>query len=143
MVSYTALLYGPVKLGAVIFDVHTLFFAETGLVLGFLAASLGLVIRMFGIREGLLQDNPLFQKLRTSPVLEIGSTVGILMMLGGMFWGFDALMAWNAADFGPLSPGVLLRTISFSTTLIMLGGVTLMSSLIMGFLSLPTREQRF
>ena len=143
MVSYTALLYGPVKLGAVIFDVHTLFFAETGLVLGFLAATLGLVIRMFGIREGLLQDNPLFKKLRTSPVLEIGSTVGILMMLGGMFWGFDALMAWNAADFGPLSPGALLRTISFSTTLIMLGGVTLMSSLIMGFLSLPTREQRF
>ena len=143
MVSYTALLYGPVKLGAVIFDVHTLFFAETGLVLGFLAATLGLVIRMFGIREGLLQDNPLFKKLRTSPVLEIGSAVGILMMLGGMFWGFDALMAWNAADFGPLSPGVLLRTISFSTTLIMLGGVTLMSSLIMGFLSLPTREQRF
>jgi glycosyltransferase involved in cell wall biosynthesis len=143
MVSYTALLYGPVKLGAVIFDVHTLFFAETGLVLGFLAATLGLVIRMFGIREGLLQDNPLFKKLRTSPVLEIGSTVGILMMFGGIFWGFDALMAWNAAGFGPLSPGALLRTISFSTTLIMLGGVTLMSSLIMGFLSLPTREQRF
>jgi glycosyltransferase involved in cell wall biosynthesis len=143
MVSYTALLYGPVSFGTVIFDVHTLFFAETGLVLGFLAATLGLVIRMFGIREGLLQDNPLFKKLRTSPVLEIGSTVGILMMLGGMFWGFDALMAWNAAGFGPLSPGVLLRTISFSTTLIMLGGVTLMSSLIMGFLSLPTREQRF
>lgn len=143
MISYAALLYGPVKIGSVVFDVHTLFFAESGLVLGFLAASLGVVIRMIGIREGLLQEHALLGKLRTSPVLEIGGIVGILMMLGGLFFGFDALMDWNAANFGPLSPGALLRTISLSTMLFMLGGVILMTSLIMGFLSLPTREQRF
>jgi glycosyltransferase involved in cell wall biosynthesis len=143
LVSYAALLSGPVPLGTVVFDVHTLFFAEAGLVLGFLAAALGVVIRMFGIREGLLQENSLLEKLRTSPILEVGGVVGILMMLGGLFFGFDALMAWGSANFGPLSPGALLRTISFSTTLVMLGGVTLMTSLIMGFLALPTREQRF
>ena len=143
MVSYTALLYGPVKLGTVIFDVHTLFFAEAGLVLGFLAATLGIIIRMFGIREGLLQEHSLLEKLRTYPILEIGGVVGILMMLSGLFFGFDTLMAWGSANFGSLAPGVLLRTISLSTTLFMLGGVTLMISLIMGFLSLPTREQRF
>jgi hypothetical protein len=143
IVSYIALLSGPVKFGTVTFDVHTLFFAEAGLVLGFLAATLGVVIRMFGIREGLLQEHSLFKKLRTSPILEVGGVVGILMMLGGLFFGFDALMAWGSAQFGPLSPGALLRTISLSTTLVMLGGVTLMTSLIMGFLALPTREQRF
>lgn len=143
MVSYAALLHGPIKIGSVVFDVHTLFFAETGLVLGFLAAVLGIVIRMFGIREGLLQENSLLEKLRTSSVLETGSAVGVLMMFGGLFFGFDTLMAWNAANFGNLSPEALLRTISFSTMLIMLGGVILMTSLIVGFLSLPTREQRF
>jgi hypothetical protein len=143
MVGYAALLYGPLKIGSVVFDVHTLFFAEAGLVLGFLAATLGVIIRMFGIRERLLQEHSLFEKLRTSPTLEIGGGVGILMMLGGLYFGFDALMTWNAANFGPLSPGELLRTICFSTTLIMLGGITLMTSLIMGFLALPSREQRF
>jgi hypothetical protein len=143
MVSYVALLSGSVKFGTVTFDVHTLFFAEAGLVLGFLAATLGVVIRMFGIREGLLQEHSLLEKLRTSPILEVGGVGGILMILGGLFFGFHALIAWGSVKFGPLSPGALLRTISFSTTLIMLGGVTLLSSLIMGFLSLPTREQRF
>jgi glycosyltransferase involved in cell wall biosynthesis len=143
MVSYAALLSGPVKFGTVIFDVHTLFFAEAGLVLGFLAATLGVVIRMFGIREGLLQEHSLLEQLRASPILEVGSVVGISMMLGGLFFGFDALMAWSAVKFGSLAPGALLRTISFSTMLIMLGGVTLMTSLIIGFLALPTREQRF
>ncbi|MEN9848072.1 MAG: hypothetical protein RL368_812 [Pseudomonadota bacterium] len=142
-VSYAALLYQPVQIGSVIFDVHTLFFAETGVVLGFLAIALGIIIRTFGIREGLLQGHSLLEKLRASPVLEIGGLLGISMMIGGVFLGLDALMAWSAVKFGSLMPGVLLRTISFSTMWILLGGITLMTSLIMGFLALPTREQRF
>jgi glycosyltransferase involved in cell wall biosynthesis len=141
--SYVALLTGPVQFGSVIFDVHTLFFAEAGLILGFLATALGVVIRMFGMREGLLQEHSLLEKLRATPLLEMGGVVGILMILSGLFLGFDALMAWGAVKFGSLALGALLRTISLSTLLIMLGGVTLMTSLIMGFLALPTREQRF
>jgi len=143
MVSYAALLSGPVQFGMVVFDVHTLFFAEAGVVLGFLATALGVVIRMFGMREGLLQEHSLLEKLRATPLLEVGGVAGILMMLGGLFFGFDAVMAWSVVKFGSLSPGVLLRTISLSTMLVMLGGVTFMTSLIMGFLALPTREQRF
>jgi hypothetical protein len=84
----------------------------------------------------------LLERLRVSPILEVGGAVGISMMLGGLFFGFDALMAWRAVKFGSLEPGELLRTISISTILILLGGVTLMTSLIMGFLALPTREHR-
>lgn len=144
LVSYAVLLSGSVSFGAVVFDVHTLFFAETGLILGFLATTLGIVIRMVGMREGLLQEHSLLEKLRATPFLEIGSAIGILIIIGGLFLGFDVLMVWSSVKFGSLAlGGALLRAISFSTTLIMLGGVTLMSSLIMGFLALPTREQRF
>jgi len=143
LLGYAALLVGPQRLGSVTFDVHTLFFFQAGLILGFVAIALGVIIRMFGMREGLLQENSWLQKLRVTPLLEIGSCVGIVMMLGGLFLGFDALMAWGAVRFAALEPGEGLRTISLSTLLIMLGGFTLMVSLIMGFLALPTREQRF
>jgi glycosyltransferase involved in cell wall biosynthesis len=141
--AYIALLTGSVQFGRITFDVHTLFFAEAGLVLGFLAIALGVIIRMFGMREGLLYEHALLEKLRVTPLLEIGGGVSILMIIGGLFLGFDALMAWSVVKFGPLTPGGLLRTISLSTLFIMLGGVSLMTSLIMGFLALPTREQRF
>lgn len=143
LIGYFALLIGPVKIGNLVFDLHTLFFAETGLVLGFLAISLGVIIRMFGIREGLLGSHSVIDRLRDSPILEIGGALGITMMAVGLFFGFDALTTWSNVRFGSLAPGELLRTISLSTTLIMLGGVTLMTSLIIGFLALPTREQRF
>jgi glycosyltransferase involved in cell wall biosynthesis len=142
-ICYVALLVGPVKIGSVTFDVHTLFFAQSGLILGFLAAAFSVIVRMFVVREGLLQEHQLLARLRKSPALEIGSLLGISMMIGGLILGIDALIAWGSAKFGTLEPGSLLRVISFSTTLITLGGVTILTSLILGFLTLPTREQRY
>ena len=141
-VSYLALLVGPVRIGGVVFDVHTLFFAEAGLILGFLAAAFAVIVRMFVAREGLLREHVLLAKLHGSPVLEIGSLFGIFMMVLGLILGIDAVISWGSVKFGSLAPGSLLRTISFSTTIIILGGITLMSSLILGFLTLPTRDQR-
>ena len=139
---YIALFMGSVKLGEITFDIHTLFFAETGLVLGFLAIALGVIIRMFGMREGLLREHAFLEKLRVTPMLEVGGAGSVLVLLVGLFLGFAALMSWSAVNFGPLTSIELLRTISLSTLLIILGGMALMSSLIMGFLALPTREQR-
>lgn len=143
VLAFIALLLGPVKMGDTTFDVHTLFYAEAGLILGYLALMLGGLIRMFGMREGLLQEHEILEKLRASPVLEIGGFIGISLIVAGLIWGVQALIAWSETQFGNLEPGALLRTISLSTTLIMTGGITLLGSLIMGFLTLPTRDQRF
>ena len=142
LAAYVALLRGPVHFGNVTFDVHTLFFAQAGLLLGFLATSMGVVIRTLGMREGLLQEHTLLKALRTTPVLEVGGLIGLLLLGSGLYWGFMTLSVWSASGFGTLTQGVLLRTVSLSATLVMLGGISLLVSLVLGFLSLPTREQR-
>lgn len=142
LVVYGALLVGPVQLGGVVFDVHTLFFAQAGMLLGFLATLMGIIIRTLGMREGLLQEQALLETLRTSPVLEVGGLAGLAMIGCGLYWGFKTLSTWRAADFGSLAHGLLLRSVSLSTTLVMLGGISLLVSLVLGFLALPTREQR-
>jgi glycosyltransferase involved in cell wall biosynthesis len=142
-VAFIALLIGPVSIGNVNFDVHTLFYAEAGVILGYLTLILGGLIRMFGMREGLLQEHETLEKLRASPVLEVGGLIGISLIMAGITWGGQALVTWSEAQFGNLEPGALLRNISLSTTLIMTGGITLLGSLVMGFLTLPTRDQRF
>mgnify|MGYP003385535486 FL=1 len=140
LVAYTLLMLGQVTIGDVVFDVHTLFYVQTGLTIGFLSITQGFIARMFAAREGLLMEHKILKILRVSPVLEVGSTLGVMMICGGLFWGVDAIQVWKAAEFGALQPGSLLRTISLSTNLILLGGITLTSSLIMGFLSLPMRR---
>jgi glycosyltransferase involved in cell wall biosynthesis len=139
---YVKLFRGPIQMGDVNFDMHTLFFAEAGLVLGYLAVLFGIIIRMFAIREGLLQEHYLLDKLRSSPVLEIGGMAGILLILAGLIPGVMALIQWGSVGFGALQPGELIRQVSLSTLLLLLGGITLMTSLIIGFLALPTRSER-
>jgi glycosyltransferase involved in cell wall biosynthesis len=139
---YIALYNGPVQMGKVNFDMHTLFFAEAGLVLGYLAVLFGIIIQMFAIREGLLQEHYILDKLRSSPVLEIGGIAGIFLIFAGLIPGVMALIQWGSVGFGALQPGELIRQVSLSTLLLLLGGITLMTSLIIGFLALPTRSER-
>lgn len=143
LVSYLRLLNGPATVGSVTFDVHTLFFAQAGMIVGLTTIALGVIVRMFAAREGLLRERRILRLLRDSPVLELGGIAGLLMIVGGIWVGADLLVSWSATDFGRLRIGGLLRSVSLSTTLVIFGGLTLLLSLIMGFLALPTRNQRY
>ncbi len=140
LLVYVMLLKGPLSVAGITFDVHTLFFAGTGLVLGYLSFCFGVIVRIFGIREGLLPEHATLDRLRASPLLEIGGGIGLALILAGLIPGGMALGDWGRGGFGPLQPGELLRQVSISTVTIMLGGITLMTSLICGFLALPTRR---
>jgi glycosyltransferase involved in cell wall biosynthesis len=137
---YLVLLTGPVSLFDVVFDVHTLFYAQAGIVLGFLGISTGLLSKLFAAREGLIKDDELFVAAKSSRGLEYGSILGALMMIVGFALGISALQAWQMIGFGELGYGELMRTISLSTLLILLGGVTVLSSLMVGFLTIPLRR---
>lgn len=140
--AYVALLIGTVTIGSVSFDVHTLFLAQAGLVVGSSTVALGMVVRLFAMREGLLADHATLEKIRRSPTLEIGGLLGGLMVLGGIILGVHLLRQWQHDQFGPLRYGELLRSVSLSATLLTFGGLTVLFSLIFGFLALPTRNER-
>ncbi len=137
---YVLLLNDPVSIFGVILDVHTLFFAGTGIVLGYLSFCFGVIVRIFGIRENLLPEHGALDRLRASPVLEIGGSFGIALLLGGFVLGGISVHDWGRSGFGPLQSGELLRQVSVSTVAIMVGGITLMTSFVSGFLALPTRR---
>jgi glycosyltransferase involved in cell wall biosynthesis len=137
---YLALLAGPVSIGGVVFDIHTLLFSEAGVILGSLALSTGVAVRLFGMREGLLKDHPLLDWVRRSPALEVGGAAGLVMLLAGLAIGGVAFSEWATTGFGRLVPGEVIRQVSFSTLLFTLGGIVLMTSLLIGFLSLPMRR---
>lgn len=138
---YILLLEGPLKIAHLTFDIHTLFYAQTGFTLGVLSMILGVMIRIFGMREGFLQKNLALEFIRTSSFLEAGGIVSLFLMGLGVYLGLDLLAIWRGAEFGNLEPGPLLRALSLSTLVITLGGIGFLASLMMGFLGLPTRRQ--
>jgi glycosyltransferase involved in cell wall biosynthesis len=138
---YLILLSGPLQLGSVELDVHTLFYAEAGLVIGYLAVCLGMVVKLFGIREGLLRVKSNMDSFYSFPLLEIGSIAGLVLTIAGGVLASYALNSWRLEGFGGLPTHPLLRMVSLSTALILFGAITFLMSLIMGFLSLPTRRE--
>jgi len=137
---YLILLNGPFKVGLIELDVHTLFYAEMGVVIGYLAICLGYMVKLFGVREGLLRGQRNLDNFYSLPLLEIGSVVGFILIIAGGFLGSYALNSWRIEGFGGLPTHPLLRIVSLSTALILIGAITFLMSLIMGFLSLPTRR---
>ena len=138
--SYTLLILGPTKIGSISFDIRTLFFAETGLILGVMATLTGITIQIIGLREGLFPPNGFLNKIRNSPLLEIGSIIGFIAISCGIYFGLDALNAWKAIGYGEFNNTSILREISISSLSLLMGSIVLLWSLVMGFLTLPTRK---
>jgi glycosyltransferase involved in cell wall biosynthesis len=142
LAAYLRLLAGPLTVGAVTFDYHTMLFAQAGILLGFLGLVFGVLLRLIGIREGLLGANPALERLNRSYMLEAGALLGGLAILGGALSGLALLGRWGQRGFGPLGPEEMLRQVSFASLLVVGGGVVLCASLLIGFIGIPTREAR-
>jgi hypothetical protein len=77
-VLYSLILAGPVQVYGLFLDIHTLFYMQAAITIALTALLLGVTARMFGMREGLLQEHRLLSKFRSTPILEIGGVLGIV-----------------------------------------------------------------
>lgn len=137
---YVPLLFGPIDLGGAQLSVNTLFLTQALVVLGYVSIILGTAIRVFGSREGLLPRNKFVVRTGKLPIFEIGTLVGISLLVISAIFGFSALSHWANTGFGQLPADELIRQVSAASTLFMVGGITTSASLLFGFLSLPLRK---
>ena len=140
MACYSSLLFGPVSFDGVTFDIHTMLYAQTGVMIGLISCCFGLLVRMFGIREGLLPNHGLMDTVQSKAVLEIGCILSIILVIIGVYIGMDTLDFWANNSFGNITYGILLRKISLSTIVMITGFMMFFMSLTAGFLSLPLKH---
>lgn len=140
MILYGLSIAGPTSLFFLSIDVNTMFFSATGMVVGAIALVFGILVRLFGAREGLLSDTQIIQKIRRSAAMEIGLLVGISIVVIGLSEVVTLIIDWGRLDFGDLEKGAYLRRVSIATLTITLGSLMTLTSLVIGYLSLPLRR---
>src|SRR4030095_455280 len=84
MIVGGVLIRGPLKIGAVTFDVHTLWYAALAVLLGFQSISFGVFTKIFAIGEGLLPSDPRLSKAFKVITLEVGLVLGTILVLIGL-----------------------------------------------------------
>lgn len=140
LISYISLLSGPVAIGGIEFSFNTMLVAEAGIIIGSLFLIFAVLVRLIGISEGLLPEHAFIEKLRTSSVLEIGGLAGVGLLTFGILFVLNAIQKWGNFGFSYMPDFSLLRLVSLATLMMVSGGMIFLFSMVVGFLSLPTRR---
>lgn len=129
------LLPGP----QMVFDIHTLLFAATAIIVGFQAVAFAVFTKVFAMREGLLPKDRRIYRLFRYVNLEMGLILGGVLFLLGLAGSIYALRIWGANSFGPLDPTRTMRIAIPSVTAIALGFEIVLSSFFLSVLGLKRR----
>lgn len=135
------LMPGPVRLGSVTFDVHTLLYAGVAIILGMQLITLAVFAKVFAICAGLSPSNPRLAWLFTESTLERGLLAGGILALAGAAGSLTGIVIWGASDFGPLIVDSMMRVTIPSLTCLAVGVQIMFASFFVSTLRLLRTER--
>ncbi|MCA3310582.1 MAG: glycosyltransferase family 2 protein [Roseomonas sp.] len=119
--AMAALLPGPVSVGAVTLDVHSLLYASGALVMGFQAMQFWVFARLYGAVTGLLPEAERLNRALSRFGLEAALLLAGGIFLLGLGLGVWSLAQWGARDFGALQGAGVMRMAIASVTAMLIG----------------------
>ncbi len=133
------LLPGSRTVGSVTFDIGTLLYAASAIVIGFQAINFSVFTKVFAISEGLLPSDKRLERLFKYVTLETGLVVGAVLVLLGFGMSVYAVSSWGAHSFGNLEPTQILRIVIPSVIALMLGFEVVLSSFFLSVLGMKRK----
>ena len=132
------LIPGPLKLGEVRLDIHTLLVAGFLCLLGYQLVLFAVFTKIFAIRAGFHPPHALLERIFRYVTLEVGLAAGALMVLVGLVALVLAVASWGAVGFGKLDPSLTMREVIPAVVLLALGTQTVFASFFISILSIDT-----
>lgn len=126
-------------LGSVTFDIDTLLYAASGIVIGFQAVNFSLFTKIFAVSEGLLPTDKRLDRIFNYVTLEAGLVAGATLVLIGLGMSVYAVSSWGAHSFGDLEPNKILRIVIPSVTALTIGFEVILSSFFLSVLGLKRK----
>ncbi len=140
VIGMIAITHGPLLLGGVGLDIHSLAYSGAFILLGFQMLLFAVFSKLVGQDGGWLPDNPRFTKLIDSVSLEAGLIFSAVLFVGGMLLTFGALGIWSQSNFGGLDPTVTMRWVVPAVTLLALSGETILASFFLELLRMRNQQ---
>jgi glycosyltransferase involved in cell wall biosynthesis len=130
------LLGGPLHVGGMRLDIHTLLVAGFLSLLGYQLVLFALFTKIFAIRAGFHPPYPPLDAMSRYVTLEVGLAAGALMVLVGVIALVLAVASWGAVGFGTLNPSLTMREVIPAVVLLALGTQTVFASFFISILSI-------
>ena len=130
------LIAGPLHVGGLRLDIHTLLVASFGCLVGYQLVLFAVFTKIFAIREGFHPPHPTLERLFDHITLEVGLLAGAIMTLAGFVGLVAAVVSWQSVGFGSLDPALTMREVIPSVVLMALGTQTVFASFFISILAI-------
>ena len=136
-----ALVRGPIVVGSVSFDYHTLMYSTSAIVLGYQSILLFIFAELMAIESGLHPPTTKYRFLEQRRTLEWCIAAGFGLIVVGVVLGIFAARQWSLVAFGSLGAVWVLRLVICSVLFLLLGGQTLLAGFYFGLMNLVAERR--
>ena len=136
LITSIFLINNPITLGTTTFDVHTLLFTSSFLLIGFQFLLFYGLTKIYTVENGLLPKSKKYDKQFKVINLEKGLIGGVLLILTGVILSFLAYQNWQDLNFGNITNSNVLRIVIPAVTCMLLGVQIILFSLFFSILGL-------
>jgi glycosyltransferase involved in cell wall biosynthesis len=133
------LIPGPLKVGNLTLDIHSMLYASVSIIIGFQCIAFSFLSKIFAINAQLLPENLRILSLTRLLSLEKGLVLGGLLAIAGLGGSIYALLAWGQSSFGALIPSSMMRVVIPSLTCLAVGIQIGFMSFFMSLLNIKRR----
>ena len=121
VISFVALMFGPLTIGDVSFDTATLILASALILTGFQMVCFYVLSRLFAVRFSLLPPTARFLRLKSRISVDNACIAGGILLLVAMIATLTGVFSWGVTGFGDLDPGRIVRTAALAVVCASLG----------------------
>jgi glycosyltransferase involved in cell wall biosynthesis len=129
-----AIARGPIVVSGIGFDIHTMLYAGSAVILGVQLVLFSVLARAIGVLKSALPMRPTFARFLSVFTLERGILLGLLLGALGLGLAVYSVTTWAQAHLAALDPTVVMRLAIPSVTLILTGVEIVFSSFLLKFI---------
>jgi hypothetical protein len=135
------ILRGPIVIGGVGFDIHTMLYAAAATVLGVQLVLFSLVARTVGVIKGLLPITPSLARFLRIFTLERGILLGLTLGAAGFALAAYSVASWAQGRLAALDPVTMMRVAIPSVTLMLGGAEVVFASFLLGLIDVSGQDR--
>jgi glycosyltransferase involved in cell wall biosynthesis len=132
---------GPIVIGGVGFDIHTMLYAAGATILGVQLVLFSLLARTIGVLKNHLPVSRSLAHFLRVFTLERGILLGLTLGLIGLGVAVYSVDTWAHARLAALDPSMMMRVAIPSVTLMLAGAEIVFASFLLGFIDVRTTDQ--
>ncbi|MGY0393095.1 glycosyltransferase family 2 protein [Bizionia sp. KMM 8389] len=139
LICSSLLIYKPIHIQSITFDVHTLLYTASLIVIGFQFILFYALTKIFAVENGLLPKSSRYTKLFKYLNLEKGLIFGFLFLIVGISVTIYEFSNWQATGFGNLDLNSSIRRVIPAVLCLQLGVQIILFSLFFSILGLQNK----